>query len=131
MQSACYRKQKIKKTSTTQGDSKAPRRPQPSLSTHTAIYIIGSTSHIPTTQEPLPHRHNPHITSKEEYIPKSTTPPTPTPNHSSKKARGVCRGAMALWPLCGFHSPKNISSNKHISTFRLFLNIFIQYLQKI
>ena len=57
----------------------------------------------------------------------------PQPSTPKKKARGVCRGAVALRPLCGFHfSPKkNISSNKQIFFFRLFLNTFIQTLQKI
>ena len=63
----------------------------------------------------------------------SQQPPVTTTKNSLKKARGVCRGAVALRPLCGFHfSPKkNISSNKQIFFFRLFLNTFIQTLQKI
>ena len=67
------------------------------------------------------------------YRNKPTPLHIPTTKNSSKKARGVCRGAVALRPLCGFHfSPKkNISSNKQIFFSRLFLNTFIQTLQKI
>ena len=69
----------------------------------------------------------------EAYKNKPTRSHIPTTKKFSKKARGVCRGAVALRPLCGFHfSPKkNISSNKQIFFFRLFLNTFIQTLQKI
>ena len=39
----------------------------------------------------------PKHTNKSQHRPTS-----PQPKHSTKKARGVCRGAVALRPLCGF-----------------------------
>ena len=110
MQSACYRKQKIKKFINPQSRQQQNASPSP-------YHPIGTTSHIPTPQN---------TTTSQQ-------PPVTTTKNSLKKARGVCRGAVALRPLCGFHfSPKkNISSNKQIFFFRLFLNTFIQTLQKI
>lgn len=89
-------------------------------------------THLPQSKHSTSHRH-----SVTQPTPKNTK--TSQQGHISpqpgtlKKARGVCRGAVALRPLCGFHfSPKkNISSNKQIFFFRLFLNTFIQTLQKI
>ena len=52
-----------------------------------------------------PHPHTsaqPHTSNTAAYIHKSTT----SHHHNQellKKARGVCRGAVALRPLCGFH----------------------------
>ena len=86
--------------------------------------------HNPRTQNPLGttfHIQHRSIQTKVNTVSHTTT------QELLKKARGVCRGAVALRPLCGFHfSPKkNISSNKQIFFFRLFLNTFIQTLQKI
>ena len=88
----------------------------------------------PTTIEALtPISAQRPTSNTEAYRNKPTRSHIPTTKKFSKKARGVCRGAVALRPLCGFHfSPKkNISSNKQIFFFRLFLNTFIQTLQKI
>ena len=142
MQFACYRKQKIKKFINPQSRQQQNASPSP-------YHPIGTTSHIPTPQNTEPYRLSPSH-PQHRQIQKSTSaqPPTsqhrriqpqvnnlpsPQPSTPSKKARGVCRGAVALRPLCGFHfSPKkNISSNKQIFFFRLFLNTFIQTLQKI
>ena len=142
MQFACYRKQKIKKFINPQSKQQQNASPAP-------YHPIGTTSHIPTPQNTEPYRLSPSH-PQHRQIQKSTSaqPPTsqhrriqpqvnnlpsPQPSTPSKKARGVCRGAVALRPLCGFHfSPKkNISSNKQIFFSRLFLNTFIQTLQKI
>ena len=158
MQFACYRKQKIKKFINPQSRQQQNASPSPYHPIGTTSHIptpqntephIGSASHLPTPQNTEPYRLSPSH-PQHRQIQKSTSaqPPTsqhrriqpqvnnlpsPQPSTPSKKARGVCRGAVALRPLCGFHfSPKkNISSNKQIFFFRLFLNTFIQTLQKI
>ena len=142
MQFACYRKQKIKKFINPQSRQQQNASPSP-------YHPIGTTSHIPTPQNTEPYRLSPSHPQHRQIqkstsaqpptspTPQNTTtsqqPPVTTTKNSLKKARGVCRGAVALRTLCGFHfSPKkNISSNKQIFFFRLFLNTFIQTLQKI
>ena len=84
---------------------------------------------FPSTATTYPCNHTsaqPPVSNTEAYRHKSTPSRTPQPKHSSKKARGVCRGAAALRPLCGFlHSCQqclklpfhfilaSISRNKH------------------
>ena len=115
MQFACYRKQKIKKFINPQSRQQQNASPSP-------YHPIGTTSHIPTPQNTEPYRLSPSH-PQHRQIQKSTSaqPPTsqhrriqpqvnnlpsPQPSTPSKKARGVCRGAVALRPLCGFHFPK-------------------------
>ena len=122
---------KLKKSSTR-------RQQRASPSTHNTIRIH---IHIPSTrrqQRASPSTHNtihiqhhphphtsaqPHTSNTAAYIHKSTT----LHHHNQellKKARGVCRGAMALWPLCGFplfpQNPKKC----------LFTHISLKSLQK-
>ena len=107
------------------GDSNAPRRPlpTPSASTQTlstrrqqraspsASTYIGSTSHI---------QHRSIHTQVNNLTP-------PQPRTPKKSPRGVQRGRGFTAPLRFSFFPKTqLSSNKQISFFRLFLNIFIQ-----
>ena len=91
--------------------------PQPSRQTKRGVHKRASpcqqrhTSKAPTA----PHRHNVQPGTIAAYRHKSI-PFRPPQSSTLKKARGVCRGAAALRPLCGFpfflkkntvrHSPK-------------------------
>ena len=79
--------------------------------TNTEVYRnqIGTASHI----------QYPSIQTQVNTLPSSTT------KNSLKKARGVCRGAAALRPLCGFP----FSSKKYCAPFAKKANA-TQYLKK-
>ena len=120
------RKQKIKKSSTKQQQKRLAVHPNTTASSQTqptrrqqrASPSTSNTIRIhsnPTNQATAtrlavriqhhPHPHTsaqPHTSNTAAYIHKSTT----SHRHNQellKKARGVCRGAVALRPLCGFH----------------------------
>ena len=108
MQFACYRKQKIKNLFYFPQQTKRlaarppPHRHNVTLPAPLHPYTIGIAY-----DTPIP----PHTDTSQQL-------PTPTTKHSLKKARGVCRGAMALWPLCGFplfHKPPKKCLFTHIS----------------
>ena len=77
--------------------------PQPSRQTKRGVHKRASpcqqrhTSKAPTA----PHRHNVQPGTTAAYRHKSI-PFRPPQSSTLKKARGVCRGAAALRPLCGF-----------------------------
>ena len=77
--------------------------PQPSRQTKRGVHKRTSpcqqrhTSKAPTA----PHRHNVQPGTTAAYRHKSI-PFRPPQSSTLKKARGVCRGAAALRPLCGF-----------------------------
>ena len=77
--------------------------PQPSRQTKRGVHKRASpcqqrhTSKAPTA----PHRHNVQPGTIAAYRHKSI-PFRPPQSSTLKKARGVCRGAAALRPLCGF-----------------------------
>ena len=123
MQFACYRKQKIKKSSTKQQQKRLAVHPNTTASSQTqptrrqqraspsASTYIGSTSHI---------QHRSIHTQVNNLTP-------PQPRTPKKSPRGVQRGRGFTAPLRFSFFPKTqSSSNKQISFFRLFLNIFIQ-----
>ena len=90
------------------GDSNAPCRPHPTPSAST---YIGSISHI---------QHRSIHTQVNNLTP-------PQPRTPKKSPGGVQRGRGFTAPLRFSFFPKTqLSSNKQISFFRLFLNIFIQ-----
>ena len=158
MQFACYRKQKIKKFINPQSRQQQNASPSPYHPIGTTSHIptpqntephIGSASHIPTPQNTEPYRLSPSH-PQHRQIQKSTSAQPPTSQHRriqpqvnnlpspqprtplKQSPRGVQRGRGFTAPLRFSFSPKkNISSNKQIFFFRLFLNTFIQTLQKI
>ena len=110
MQFACYRKQKIKKFINPQSRQQQNASPSP-------YHPIGTTSHIPTPQNTTTNQQPPVTTTKNSF---------------KKKPEGCAEGPWLYGPFAVFIFPKkNISSNKQIFFFRLFLNTFIQTLQKI
>ena len=116
-------KQKIKKFSTKQQQKRLAVHPNTTASSQTqptrrqqraspsASTYIGSTSHI---------QHRSIHTQVNNLTP-------PQPRTPKKSPRGVQRGRGFTAPLRFSFFPKTqSSSNKQISFFRLFLNIFIQ-----
>ena len=123
MQSPPCRKQKIKKSSTKQQQKRLAVHPNTTASSQTqptrrqqraspsASTYLGSTSHI---------QHRSIHTQVNNLTP-------PQPRTPKKSPRGVQRGRGFTAPLRFSFFPKTqLSSNKQISFFRLFLNIFIQ-----
>ena len=100
--------------------------PQPSRQTKRGVHKRTSpcqqrhTSKAPTA----PHRHNVQPGTTAAYRHKSI-PFRPPQSSTLKKARGVCRGAAALRPLCGFP----FSSKKYCTPFAKKANA-TQYLKK-
>ena len=89
------------------------------------------TSKAPTA----PHRHNVQPGTTAAYRHKSI-PFRPPQSSTLKKARGVCRGAAALRPLCGFpfflkkntvrHSPKKANATQYLK--KSISNLLLLYL---
>ena len=74
-------------------------RPVPESTTRknkSAQYPTSKTQAYSKQIGTAPHIQNPSIQTQVNILPSSTT------KNSLKKARGVCRGAAALRPLCGF-----------------------------
>ena len=67
------------------------------------------TSHIQGAT--APHRHNVQPGTTAAYRHKSI-PSRPPQSSTLKKARGVCRGAVALRPLCGFSTASQSKKNQ-------------------
>ncbi len=151
---SCYRKQKIKKFINPQSKQQQnaspstltpyrhnlpnPNQPEYSNATsplslphpNTAEYRTLSAQPFSIAQ----HRQiqkstsaQPHTSNTAAYIHKSTTSHRHNQELLKKSPRGVQRGRGFTAPLRFSFFPKNqSSSNKQISFFRLFLNIFIQ-----